>query len=144
MKKEILPAIAAVIFNEANEVLLQKRKDTHKWCVISGHVEFGESVEQAVLREIMEETNASAEIVRFIGIYSSPLHQTYCFADNKTQYVTAYFEASLKNRITQNFSNNETLELKYFPISDLPPDMDTINPYWLQDALNRKANAFVR
>jgi 8-oxo-dGTP pyrophosphatase MutT (NUDIX family) len=57
--KQILPAVAAVIFNDNGEVLLQKRKDVNKWCIISGHVEFGETIEAAILREIEEETNTS-------------------------------------------------------------------------------------
>jgi 8-oxo-dGTP diphosphatase len=144
MKNEILPAVAVVVFNEDHEVLLQKRRDTGKWCIISGHVEFGESVEQAILREIKEETEASAEIVRFIGLYSSPEYQTYDYADHKIQYVTAYFEVVLKSKIPGDFSNNETVELKYFPIDALPETMDKINPHWLTDALSKKTEATVR
>lgn len=144
MQNTIVPAIAAIVFNEANEVLLQKRRDTGKWCVISGHVEFGESLEQAVHREIMEEINTPAEIVRFIGIYSSPQHQIYVYEDKKIQYVLAYFEVKLQQRIADSFSSDETLELKYFNINDLPPDMDKINPHWLEDALSKSRKIFVR
>jgi 8-oxo-dGTP diphosphatase len=144
MKNEILPAIAVIIFNDRNEVLLQKRRSSAKWCIISGHVEFGESLEEAVIREIMEELNVPAEIVRFIGVYSLPQYQTYDFKNKKTQYVTAYFEASLKKEIEDDFSNNETLELKYFSPDDLPIDMDIINPNWLEDALDKKTAVFVR
>lgn len=69
MKKQILPAVAAAIFNEKAEILLQRRKDVDQWCLISGHVEFGETIEQAILREIKEETNSTADIIRFIGVY---------------------------------------------------------------------------
>eukprot|EP01136_Pigoraptor_vietnamica_P025648 Opistho-1_new@79816 len=120
MIKQILPAVAAAIFNDKGEVLLQKRKDVNKWCIISGHVEFGETIEAAILREIEEETNTKANIVRFIGVYSSPGSQTYNYKDRTVQYITSYFEAKLTKAINPNFSNNETQELKYFKPENLP------------------------
>src|SRR4030095_12814135 len=112
--KFILPAVAVAIFNCKSEILLQKRKDINKWCVISGHVEFGETVGNAVIREIKEETNVDARIIRFIGIYSSPDSQTYSYTNQIVQYVTLYFEAKLTGAISLNYSNKETQELKFF------------------------------
>jgi 8-oxo-dGTP diphosphatase len=142
--KQILPAVAAAIFNEKGEVLLQKRKDVNKWCIISGHVEFGETVEAAMLREIEEEINQKASIVRFIGVYSSPESQTYFYSDKTVQYVTSYFEARLLGDIPDNFSNNETQELKFFPTESIPDEMAMINPHWLSDAMNKDDRVFIR
>lgn len=75
----VMPAVAAAIFNDRGEILLQKRKDVNKWCIISGHVEFGETVEAAMLREIVEETNVEGRLLRFVGVYSSPESQTYYY-----------------------------------------------------------------
>ena len=144
MRKEILPAVAAAIFNENGNILLQKRKDVNQWCIISGHVEFGETVEDAVLREIFEETNVNAYIKRFIGIYSSPPTQTYIYSDRTVQYITSYFEARLEREIEKNFSNNETSELKFFSTNDIPEDLALINPNWLKDALDKKGKVFIR
>lgn len=141
---QILPAVAAAIFNEKGEILLQKRKDVNKWCVISGHVEFGETIENAILREIEEETNAKARIVRFIGIYSSPASQTYYYKDKTVQYVTSYFEAKLEDKISPDFSNNETQELKFFNAGNIPHDLALINSNWLTDALGEKGIVFIR
>jgi len=143
-KNLILPAVAAVVFNDAGEILLQKRKDVSKWCIISGHVEFGETIEAAILREIKEETDVVADIVRFIGVYSSPDTQTYYHVDKTIQYVTSYFEVKLSDDLSPDFSNSETQELKFFKEDDLPVDMDMINPNWLSDALTKNAPAFFR
>ncbi len=144
MNTQILPAVAAAIFNEKGEILLQKRKDVNQWCIISGHVEFGETIEQALLREIEEETNSTADIIRFIGIYSSPSSQTYSYDDRTVQYVTSYFEAKLTTAIAEGFSNNETQELKFFSTDQLPVDFAIINPNWLSDALNKDSSVFIR
>ncbi|MCZ8215438.1 MAG: NUDIX domain-containing protein [Cyclobacteriaceae bacterium] len=142
--KQILPAVAAAIFNEKGEVLLQRRKDVNKWCIISGHVEFGETVETAVLREIEEEINLKANIVRLIGVYSSPESQTYAYADRTVQYVTSYFEVKLSGNIPDNFSNHETQELRFFNPQNIPVDMALINTYWLSDALDKSECVFLR
>lgn len=144
MNKQILPAVAAAIFNEKGEILLQKRKDVNQWCIISGHVEFGETIEQAMLREIEEETNSTAALIRFIGVYSSPASQTYNYPDRTIQYVTSYFEAKLTTEIAEGFSNSETQELKFFSTDQLPLEFATINPYWLSDALNKDSSVFIR
>jgi len=142
--KQILPAVAAAIFNDQGEILLQKRKDVNQWCIISGHVEFGETIEEAILREIKEETNVKASITRFVGVYSSPASQTYTYKDKKVQYVTSYFEAKLQDSIAAGFCNNETQELQFFPVDNIPKDMALINPHWLTDALNNTSGVFIR
>ncbi|MEJ8843315.1 NUDIX domain-containing protein [Lacibacter sp. H375] len=144
MNKQILPAVAAAIFNEKGEILLQRRKDVNQWCIISGHVEFGETIEQAMLREIEEETNSTADLIRFIGVYSSPASQTYNYPDRTIQYVTSYFEAKLTTDLADGFSNNETQELKFFSPDQLPGELANINPYWLSDALNKDSSVFIR
>ena len=143
-KKEILPAIAAIIFNEEGYVLLQRRKDVDQWCVLSGHVEFGETITEAVLREIREETGAAADIVRFIGLYSAPAEQTYHYRKRTVQYITAYFEAKFTQRPDLGFSNNETKELRFFSPKQIPPTLAQMNSEWLHDALDRNHAPFLR
>ena len=143
-KKEILPAVAAAIFNENGDILMQKRRDVNKWCIISGHVEFGETIEEAILREIEEETNSKATIKRFIGVYSSPVSQTYEYKNKTVQYVTSYFEATLHANFNTTYSNNETKELRFFNPKNIPADMAMINSYWLTDALNSTNTVFIR
>lgn len=141
---KILPAVAAAIFNTQGEVLLQRRKDVNQWCIISGHVEYGESIQEAILREIYEEANVSAKIVRLIGIYSSPDFQTYHYPEYSVQYVTSYFEVKLLEEIREDFSKNESFEFKFFYKNDLPQEMALINPHWLEDALDTANEVFLR
>jgi 8-oxo-dGTP diphosphatase len=143
-KPEILPAIAVIIFNENGEVLLQRRKDVDQWCVISGHVEFGETITEAVLREVFEETGAAAVIVRFIGLYSAPASQTYHYKERTVQYVTAYFEARFTENFDPHFSNNETKELRFFSPEKIPAELAQINPDWLRDAMSPLQAPFLR
>ncbi len=40
-----------------------------------GHVEPGETPEQAAIREVREETGLNAEIIRYVGRFSRPSHE---------------------------------------------------------------------
>jgi 8-oxo-dGTP diphosphatase len=144
MLKEIRPAVAAIVFNSAGEVLLHKRRDVGRWSVLSGHVEFGESVASAMLREIREEIEVGADIVRLIGVYSAPSSQTYHYEERSVHFVTTYFEVQLRDEPQAHVSNGETLEVRYFPTDQLPAEMAMLNPHWLEDALNRQAGPFIR
>lgn len=141
---EIKPAVAAAIFNTKREILLQKRADVDKWGLISGHVEFGETVQDAVIREIWEETNAKATIIRLIGVYSSPASQTYYYKEKNVQYVTSYFEARFLEDVNTSFFNDETKELKFFGVNNLPRSLAQMDHFWLSDALAKDSQVFVR
>lgn len=142
--KQILPAVAGAIFNEQGAILLQRRRDVGSWGLISGHVEFGETVEQAILREVREETNTAARIKRFIGIYSSPASQTYHYPERSVQYITSYFEVELLETLDLLFSNEETAELRFFSAHELPADLAQLSGHWLSDALAKQPQPFIR
>lgn len=144
MIKEILPAVSAIILNYKREILMQKRADTRKWCIISGHVEFGESVEDAIIREVREEASVPSEVIRLIGVYSSPQYTTYYYPDRVVQYVVTYFEVKLLSSIPPDLTNAETERFNYFPINALPQDLDLINPFWLSDALSGDNGGYIR
>lgn len=66
---EIMVAVGAVIVNEAGRVLLVKHVPERngfwqgKWICPGGKLELGESMEQGVAREIMEETNLQIRLI---------------------------------------------------------------------------------
>ena len=85
---------SAAIFDAARErVLITRRTDNGQWCLPGGHVEAGESVAEACVREILEETGLEVAVVRLIGIYSDP-HRVAQYADgNRYHAITLNFEA---------------------------------------------------
>jgi mutator protein MutT len=62
--------VGAIILHEG-KILLEKRKSAPgkgKWSVPGGLVELGESVEQAVIREVKEETGLKVEEPRLVDV----------------------------------------------------------------------------
>src|ERR1700733_5827867 len=73
-KPQMTPKLAvnAVVFNDKKEVLLAKRTDNGLWCLPGGHVDLGETLGAACLRELLEETGFQGEAIRLVGVYSDP------------------------------------------------------------------------
>ncbi|SNS17092.1 ADP-ribose pyrophosphatase YjhB, NUDIX family [Anaerovirgula multivorans] len=140
----IHPGVAIIIFDKDKKVLLQKRADVGLWGIPSGHVEPGESVTEAAIREVKEETGLSICITRLIGVYSDPKSQVFKYPNGiTTHFITTYFEGEVIEGDI-NCSSNETLELRYFEIDELPTDILSMHPQWLEDALCQQERAFIR
>jgi ADP-ribose pyrophosphatase YjhB (NUDIX family) len=70
----LVVAVGAVVRNDRSEVLLIERTDNGLWALPGGAQEIGESVTDAVRREVREETGIEVEVTGLIGIYSDPAH----------------------------------------------------------------------
>lgn len=142
--KEICPGVAIIIFNEKNEILLQKRSDVNLWGIPSGHVEPGETVTNAAIREVLEETGLQIKILRLIGVYSDPASQVFHYPNgHSTHFVTCCFQAEIVGGIL-TLTSPETLDLRYFPCNQLPKDILKMHPLWLRDALTPTTQSFIR
>lgn len=114
----ILNYAGCIVFDDKNRLLLQKRADCGKWGFLGGLVEFGESVEEAAIREIKEESGLDVEITSLYGVYSK-YYVEYANGD-KAQPIVHVFKANIiGGKLIEH--NDETLELKYFEINNLPP-----------------------
>jgi len=69
----LVPAVTGVV-TDGDRILLIKRLDNGRWALPGGAVEFGESVPQALVREVREETGIDIEVTGVVGIYSDPRH----------------------------------------------------------------------
>ncbi|MHA1834812.1 MAG: NUDIX domain-containing protein [Candidatus Baldrarchaeia archaeon] len=75
LKKTPTLTVDAIIKTNDDKVVLVKRKNPpYKgwWALPGGIVEYGETVEEAVKREVKEETGLEVEIEKLVNVYSDP------------------------------------------------------------------------
>lgn len=141
---ELKAGVAVIIFNEENQVLLQKRADVGLWGIPSGHIEIGETVSEAAIREVKEETNLDIRIKKLIGVYSDVNSQIFTYPNGKiVHFITSCFLAEITGGELR-CNSDESLEIKFFGQEDLPKNLLKMHPKWLEDALAQRDLAFIR
>ena len=139
----IRAAVSAVIFDRRGRLLLQQRSDGGQWGLPGGSVEIGESVREAIAREVLEETGLTIGVRRMVGVYSEPALQVVRYPDgNIWHYISVCFECAVRGG--ELTTCDETLALDYFPLRRLPPALLTNHRVRIRDASARKGAPFIR
>ena len=109
------PTVGALIFNPDGKLFLMK---SHKWkgqyVMPGGHIELGESMEQALKREIMEETGLDIYDIEFIGF------QEFIFDDTfweRKHFI--FFDYACKTDSTDVTLNSEAQEYVWIAVEDV-------------------------
>lgn len=108
-----LPSVAAFVYNN-NEILLIKRgviPGKGKWALPSGFIELNELPQQAVLRELEEETNIIGEINGLIGVYTEP---TRVYGN---VLLIGYDIKPIGGKLKHG---SDTISAKFFPVTKIP------------------------
>jgi ADP-ribose pyrophosphatase YjhB (NUDIX family) len=112
-------AAVAIIYNKETGLLLEKRTDTGEWCTPGGAIELGESLEEALKREIKEETNLDFSNPKLFDIISN-IHMVYPNKDEvyytDVIYVINEFSGELK-------PDKESSELRFFDLNNIPENI---------------------
>jgi len=62
-------ATGAVVVRDGSYLLIQRRSPTRTWWQIpGGYVEVGESIDDAVVREVLEETGVASRVIGVLGL----------------------------------------------------------------------------
>ena len=113
---------SAVIFDETREkVLLTERADNKQWCLPSGGVDPGETVEETCIREVYEETGLNVRVTKLVGVYSDPNRLVEYPDGNKVHVIAMSFEAEIIGG--ELGLSDETTDFGYFT----PEEMDGLD-----------------
>ncbi len=108
---------SAILFNDEGKFLLTRRADNGQWCLPGGAVESGETVAEACIREVWEETGLNVRVKRLVGVYSHP-DQLIIYKDgNKAFIVAIHFEVQVTGG--ELGLSNETTDFGYFTVEEM-------------------------
>lgn len=70
----IAVAVSAFIQDDEGRILMIRRTDNDLYSIPGGQLELGETLAQAAVREVREETGIDCEVIGVTGLYSNPNH----------------------------------------------------------------------
>lgn len=137
----LLPGAAAVIVNDASEVLLQRRGDNGMWGLPGGGIEPGEEPAEAVVREVYEETGLHVVPVSIVGIYGGQSNMSEYPNGDRAAYISITFKCRVRGG-TLRLDGDETLELRYCDWRSLPDNILDRHRIRIEHAMTRSEPFF--
>ncbi len=110
-----IPTVDILIEIESKGIVLIKRKNPpYGWAIPGGFVDYGESLEEAALREAKEETNLDVKLIRQFHTYSDPKR------DPRHHSISTVFIAKAEGKPK---AKDDALEIGIFNESNLPDEI---------------------
>jgi len=139
------PTVGALIFNKFGKIFLMK---SDKWkgmyCLPGGHIELGETIIDAVRREIKEETNLVIENIRFHSIQDC-IYTEYFYKQKHFIFIDFICNASTAD-VVLNDEGTEYIWADLNEIENLPIEpftKKTITLYTVQRAAHNAINRYI-
>jgi len=128
----LLPGVQAIILNDRQEVLLQRRTDLDCWGLPSGSVELDETALEALEREVREETGIEVSHAEPMALYSGPGQRfKYPNGDEIQCFSVAFIVRDWAG--VPRADGVEGSEVRFWPVDDLPKDLVDIHRETLAD-----------
>lgn len=106
----VVPSVVAIVRDDVGRVLLIHKTDNDLWALPGGGHEIGESLADAVVREVLEETGFHVEVTALTGTYTNPCHvMAYEDGEVRQQFSIA-FTARLTGGEARTSSESKRVE----------------------------------
>lgn len=121
-------SIAGAVFSpDRKSILLIQRRDVPVWVLPGGGLEAGENGEEAVIREILEETGFRVKVTRLVAIYI-PI--------NRLARHTHLYECEIIGGSAS--LSSETRNVQFYQLDALPKLIPPPYHEWIEDAFQKK------
>jgi len=125
-----IPTVDIIIEIESKGIVLIKRKNPpYGWAIPGGFVDYGESLEEAAVREAKEETNLDVKLVRQFHTYSDPKR------DPRHHSISTVYIAKGKGKPK---AKDDALKIGIFDESNLPDEIAFDHRLILKDYFKSK------
>lgn len=124
--KNPLPTVDVIIEHRGGVVLIKRKNPPHGWAIPGGFVDYGESLEEAAVREAREETGLEVALVRQFHTYSAPGR------DSRFHTITTVYAARAEGEAR---AGDDAQDVGVFTEATLPADIvfdhkDILNDYF--------------
>lgn len=114
-------SVASIIHDGNGKILLMKRgqrarDEQGRWDVCGGAIEFGESIDEAIKREVSEELCTEAQEIDFLTAYDA--HREH--AGSKTHWIALVHAVKVDPKKVKNGEPHKIDEIGWFNSSSLP------------------------
>ena len=123
MSKELKKITLGIVINEDKVLIIQRSKEEKgsnnaklSWVFPGGKIEKGESPEQAIIREVMEETGYEVRPLNIISERQYPQFPVHVY------YLTCKLRL---NKVRSNLSSGEIKKVKWVELSELKDYLTT-------------------
>ncbi len=107
-----IPTVDIIIeYGEEGIILIKRKNPPYGWAIPGGYVDYGESLEEAAIREAKEETNLEVELVMQVHTYSDPNR------DPRHHTISTVYLAKGKGILE---AKDDALDIGIFNRSNLP------------------------
>jgi mutator protein MutT len=111
----------AIIFNNKGEVFVAQRgpkarNETGKWDFPGGSVEFGETCENAVVRELKEEFDIDIEVIELLEVVN------HILPEEQQHWVSPSFVAKHVGGVPRITKPEKCIEFKWINIAEINPN----------------------
>ena len=124
------PSVGAVIHDREGRLLLQEKSSGEAWSLPAGGIELGESPQEAIIREVMEETGYVVCVHSILGVFGGVEYRYTYPSGDQVEYVAILFQCKIiggsgiptdsETKSTQYFGRHEMPELALpYPKDDL-------------------------
>ena len=107
------PVVGALIFSRNRILLIKSHKWRNKYAIPGGHIELGEKVEEALKREIREETGLSVYDIEFICFQEFVFDEVFW---KKRHFI--FLDFACKTDSTEVKLNSEGQEFKWVALDE--------------------------
>jgi len=124
-----IPTVDIIIEIASKGIVMIKRKNPpYGWAIPGGFVDYGESLEEAAVREAKEETNLDVKLIRQFHTYSDPMR------DQRHHSISIVYIAKAKG-IPK--AKDDAVEIGIFTESNLPEEIAFDHRSILKDYFKR-------
>jgi 8-oxo-dGTP diphosphatase len=128
------PTVDIIIEIEGGIVLIERRNEPFGWALPGGFVDYGETLEQAAVREAREETSLEVSRLRLVGCYSDPAR------DPRMHTISTVFAAVGAG---VPLAADDAASLQVFPLNDQPDRLCFDHKKIIGDYIQMKKNGLL-